>query len=443
MKADPEKLKNQFSKNMNEPGKIIEETNMLRFKLKTTEDALAALQKRFDDRSRELDTLRLSGTLPVDIEKLKLVENGLRKSEEKFRRIVETAAEGFILIDEHHVIADVNNAFCRMVGYSREKLIGKSPMDFATDQFKQFMHYNRETLLSREYREWEGTMLTKDGRQVPILLHGNTLRDDHGQLIGNMAFITDMTAHKKALTLAAEVQKSLLPQEQPVVKGLDIAGRNVSCEEIGGDYYDFFWREESKQGPFSIVVGDISGHGVESALLMTTARAFLRMRASQPGTLSEVITAMNHHLALDVLQTGRFMTLFFVTIDLEQKRISWVRAGHDPAFFYDPVRDEFEELKGDGIALGVTDDFTYRENQKDGLRNGQIIAIGTDGIWEAFNREGEMFGKDRFRAIIRRKARESAGDILSAVYDELNQFTLGKKSADDITLAVIKILVAS
>jgi sigma-B regulation protein RsbU (phosphoserine phosphatase) len=248
-----------------------------------------------------------------------------------------------------------------------------------------------------------------------------------------------MTVHKKALILAGEVQKSLLPHEKPLVKGLDIAGRNVSCDEIGGDYYDFLWRRESKRGPFSVVVGDISGHGVDSALLMTTARAFLRMRASQPGTISEVITAMNHHLALDVLETGRFMTLFYLTIDPEKKCIDWVRAGHDPALLYDPLRDDFEELKGQGIALGVTDEFHYTQSQKAGLINGQIIAIGTDGIWEAFNRRGEMFGKERLRDVIRRKAGESASTILSSVYDELNQFTLGQKSEDDITLVVIKV----
>jgi phosphoserine phosphatase RsbU/P len=375
----------------------------------------------------------------IDITKRKLVEDALRKSEEKFRRIVETAAEGFFLMDENLMITDVNNAWCRMLGYTRDELIGKNPMDFATDQFKQFLHLNKEALLAQEYRQSEGTIITKSGTHVPVWIHGNTLRDDHGQIIGNMAFVTDMTEHKKALVLASEVQKSLLPQDKPSVKGLDIAGRNVSCDEIGGDYFDFFWRRKSQQGPFSVVVGDISGHGVDSALLMTTARAFLRMRASQPGTDSEVITAMNHHLAQDVLETGRFMTLFYLTIDPEKKRLDWVRAGHDAALVYDPVRDDFDELKGEGIALGVNEEFQYKQNQKDGLMNGQVIAIGTDGIWEAFNRQGEMFGKERLRDVIRKKAKSSSAEILNAVYDELNRFSAGHKSEDDITLVIIKV----
>jgi len=375
----------------------------------------------------------------VDITERKIAEEKIRKSEEKFRRIVETAAEGFLLMDENLVITDVNDAYCHLTGYAREELIGITPLDLATEAFRNYMASNRDSILATEVRELEGIVLAKDGHQVPILIHGSTLRDDQDNVIGNMAFVTDMTEHKKALALAGEVQKSLLPQDKPRVQGLDIAGRNVSCDEIGGDYFDFLWRQDSKKGPFGVVVGDISGHGVDSALLMTTARAFLRMRASQPGSISEIITAMNQHLAQDVLDTGRFMTLFYLNIDPQNKRLDWVRAGHDPALIYDPNADTFEELKGSGVALGVNEGFSYTENHREGLENGQIIAVGTDGIWEALNGNNEMFGKKRLRQIIRSHADAAAADILDAVYNELNAFTLGQKSEDDITLVIVKI----
>lgn len=377
--------------------------------------------------------------LLVDITSRKLAEEAVRKSEEKFRRIVETAGEGFILMGEDLKIIDVNEAYCRLLGYSREEILGKTPMDLASEEFRQFMLANREEILAKEYREFEGTLVAKDGRHVPILIHGNTLRGDQGEVIGNMAFVTDMTEHKKALALAGEVQKSLLPQSKPDVHGLDVAGRNVSCDEIGGDYFDFLWRRENPDGPFSVVVGDITGHGVDSALLMTSARAFLRMRASQPGTISEIVSAMNSHLTHDVLETGRFMTLFYLTVDPQKDRIDWVRAGHDPAILYDPHQDVFVELKGTGVALGVNDAFIYTENRHAGLTNGQVIAIGTDGIWEAFNKKGAMFGKKRFKDIIRKNAGAGADDILNAVYNEINQFAGGQKTEDDITLVIIKI----
>jgi sigma-B regulation protein RsbU (phosphoserine phosphatase) len=375
----------------------------------------------------------------VDITDKKVAEEHLRKSEEKFRRIVETTIEGFILMDENLVIMDVNDAFCRMLGYLREEILGKTPLDLAAGEFKEFMITNKEALLSRERRILESSLIARDGHHVPILIHGNALKDDQGNVIGNMAFVTDMTESKKTLALASEVQKSLLPQGKPRVKGFDIAGKNVSCDEVGGDYFDFLWQHDSRKGPFSVVVGDISGHGVDSALLMTTARAFLRMRASQPGSISDIITAMNRHLTRDVLESGMFMTLFYLTIDPGNRSLEWVRAGHDPALVYDPGRDQFEELKGQGIALGVSNAFDYKENAWNGLADGQIIAIGTDGIWEAVNKEGKMFGKDRFRNIIRSNSETGASDILNSVYNELNRYTHGQKSEDDITLVIIKV----
>ena len=366
-------------------------------------------------------------------------EAEVRKSEEKYRRIVETAGEGFVLMDKDLNITDVNDAYCSMVGYSLQELIGNTVFDLATQEYKQFLEQKRDELLSKEYREFEGVVVAKDGRHVPILVHGNTLTDDQGAVIGNMAFVTDMTEQKKSLELAGEVQKSLLPQKNLRINGLDIAGKSIPCEEIGGDYFDYLLGEEYPDRPFSVVVGDITGHGVDAALLMTSARAFLRMRSSQSGSISQIVTEMNRHLTRDVLDTGRFMTLLYMTIDTDTRHLRWVRAGHDPAIVYDPVQDTFEELKGAGLALGLDEKFTYEENLKAELVSGQIIAIGTDGIWEAFNGDGEMYGKDRFHNIIRKNSHAEANDILNAIYSDVESFRSGLKPEDDITLVVIKI----
>ena len=162
------------------------------------------------------------------------------------------------------------------------------------------------------------------------------------------------------------------------------------------------------------------------------------MRASQPGTISEIISAMNRHLTRDVLESGRFMTLFYLTIDPDKSHIEWVRAGHDPALIYDPARDEFEELKGSGVALGVNEAFDYEENNRRDLTNGQIIAIGTDGIWEAVNREGEMFGKAPVHQVVRRLAGAGAREILTSCFHEFNVFLGDRAPEDDVTLVVIK-----
>jgi len=365
-------------------------------------------------------------------------ESEVRKSEEKYRRIVETAGEGFILMDGELKITDTNETLCRLIGYRREEILGRKPFAFLTEEFRHYLVTGGKEMLSTPYRKFEATAVARDGHQIPVLVHSNTLTDDKGAIIGNMALVTDMTEHKKSLALAAEVQKSLLPQESPTVPGLDVAGKVVTCEEIGGDYFDFLREMECPSDPFGVVVGDVTGHGLDAALIMTTARAFLRMRASQCGSIGQIITEMNRHLAQDILDTGRFMTLFYMTIDPWEKCLRWVRAGHDPAILYDPDGDVFEELKGTGMALGIDKDLQYQENLKPHLKNGQIVAIGTDGVWEAFNKHGEMYGKERFRQIIRQHARAEARYILDQAYDDLAQFTGGVKRDDDITLVVVK-----
>jgi sigma-B regulation protein RsbU (phosphoserine phosphatase) len=374
----------------------------------------------------------------IDIHRRKEAEEKVRKSEEKYRRIVETASEGFLLMDETLKVVDLNNSYCRMVGYSRNQLIGKSLLNMVTEDYRHFFSAKREDLFNRGYYQFEGEIIARAGRSVPVLIHANVLCDDSGAIIGNMAFVTDMTEHKKALTLAGEVQRSLLPQLAPQVQGLDVSGKNVSCDEIGGDYFDFLWTADAPGGPFTVIVGDITGHGVDSALLMTTARAFLRMRASRPGTITDIVTAMNQHLTEDVYETGRFMTLFYLTINEDRSRIEWVRAGHEPAWIYDRDQDSFEELKGPGLALGIDVKYVYRSSRKTGLKKGQVIMVGTDGIWEGRNKTGEMFGKRRLQEIIRRNAASSAETILTAVFQEHARFSQGTRTEDDITLVIIK-----
>jgi sigma-B regulation protein RsbU (phosphoserine phosphatase) len=219
---------------------------------------------------------------------------------------------------------------------------------------------------------------------------------------------------------------------------LDIAGSSVYCDQTGGDYYDFFNVSEEDKNRFAIIVGDVSGHGMPSALLMATARAMLRQRTSMPGEAKAIITDVNRSLALDTYDTGQFMTLFYCEFDPMERIVHYVRAGHDPAITYDPGADEFDELKGEGIALGLNETYVYSEFQR-AIVPGQIIVIGTDGIWEMHNAAGEMFGKDGLREIIRANASAPANGILEAITDGLNRFRGGYACEDDITMVVIKV----
>ena len=383
--------------------------------------------------------IRYHQGIVIDIHKRKEAEEKLRKSEQKYRRIVETTGEGFLLMDRSLNIVDLNSAYTKMVGFSRSELIGQKPFSLELDEFVQPDSTSQEKTPDREHHEFECEIESKDNVTIPVLIHANTLRSDSDQIIGTMAFVTDMTASKRALSLAGEVQRNLLPSKAPCIKGIDIAGKNVQCDEVGGDYFDYLWDVGSDERLLSVVIGDITGHGVDSALLMSSARAFLRMRASHPGTITDIITDMNHHMTEDVYDTGRFMTLFYLTINRSQKCIEWIRAGHDPALIYDPDLDKFKELKGPGLALGVDQNYIFQAQREDGLKLGQVIVIGTDGLWEGCNRYGESFGKKRLKDIVRKNSQNKAETILNNTLQAHTDFTQGMKTEDDITLVVIKV----
>jgi sigma-B regulation protein RsbU (phosphoserine phosphatase) len=283
--------------------------------------------------------------------------------------------------------------------------------------------------------------LSKGDFSVRLDVHTGDERDQVIQAFNELGpKLEDQVRIHNSLQLAREVQRSLLPLENPKLSGLDIAGTSIYCDETGGDYFDYFLKtNEPGAGKISVVVGDLSGHGLASALLMASARALLRQRASLSGSIADIVTDVNLELAADVAESGNFMTLFYLTIDNQNRKIKWVRAGHDPAIFYDPATDTFDELKGNGVALGVVKSCKYEENEKTDLVEGQIIFIGTDGIWETKNTQEQMFGKDPIFDIIRHNAKARAEDIMNAVISALNQFRANLSPEDDVTLVVIKI----
>ncbi len=245
---------------------------------------------------------------------------------------------------------------------------------------------------------------------------------------------------KSSLAEASRVQQKLMPKSDPQVDGLDIAGCSIWCDETGGDYYDFLYPPVNGKKRIGIVVGDVTNHGIPSALLMTTARAFLRERVqTTPSECAAIITDVNRRLVPDVDELNLFMTMFYGEIDIKEKVIRWVKAGHEPAVLYTPGADTYELLAGDGLPLGVMEDAVYPEFQKQ-IHSGQIILIVTDGIKESVNPHGEMFGSERLLDVIRANADKPAREIMDGVFESLNSFRHPLKADDDETLVVIKVL---
>ena len=272
--------------------------------------------------------------------------------------------------------------------------------------------------------------------KVPVVT-----RDEFGVIAGHTNNMIDGLRHRTeligALKLAEEVQQNLLPQHAPQIPGLDIAGTSIYCDETGGDYYDYFRLPHDKLG---IVVADASGHGVGAAMHMTTVRAFLHFGVQNYQNPSSLLNEVNYYATRDSSNTSRFMSMFFLEIDPSAKTLRWVRAGHEPAMVFGPGGEILKELSGNGMVLGVSEDYAYSDYKHHGWESGSLILIGTDGIHEARNKNDEMFGLDRLLTIIHANAAKSARVIQEAVIDALHSFQDNAPQEDDITLVIAKLL---
>jgi sigma-B regulation protein RsbU (phosphoserine phosphatase) len=245
---------------------------------------------------------------------------------------------------------------------------------------------------------------------------------------------------RRSLEVAEEIQRNLLPANAPEMPGLDIHGMTLFSDQTGGDYFDYICVDGEKKDKLCVVVGDVAGHGIPTALLMATARGFLHFRTRLKGPLESIVSDVNREFARDVDDSGQFMTMLLARIDLGGGQMEWVRAGHDPAMLYDGQRDEFVPMaEKRGLPLGISADTPY-EKSSCKINPGQIIFLGTDGIWEARNPKGELFGKSLLQQIIRENRKESARAIALSIIDAVEDFRGQDQQEDDLTLVIIKVV---
>ncbi|MEM1331707.1 MAG: SpoIIE family protein phosphatase [Planctomycetota bacterium] len=242
---------------------------------------------------------------------------------------------------------------------------------------------------------------------------------------------------QKGLEVAMEVQQALLPESVPEPEGLEVAGHSKYCDETGGDYYDFLELSQSGATGQLVAVGDVMGHGVAAALLMATARAALRAHAPTSGSLGRLMTRVNDVLAADA-RHGRFMTLSILVFEPSDRSVRWSSAGHDPAIVVDPETGEVAELEGGDMPLGITEGVDYEEYTETKLPQGALVLVGTDGVWEMANDDGEMYGKDRLLGILREMRKEPVQRIIDAIDRDLVAFRSGAPVKDDVTFVVVR-----
>lgn len=239
-------------------------------------------------------------------------------------------------------------------------------------------------------------------------------------------------AREKELALAREIQVKLLPTGPPDVAGLDIFGANIPAQEIGGDYYDWVTK---KDGSVLVALGDVSGHGVAAALLMSHLHASFHAEARGEGSPRAVLGAV-HESLFRATEAHRFATFFLVHLPGEGDEIVFCNAGHNPALLLH--EGGITELAATGLPLGMIEDTGYEEGRRSFAR-GDVLVIYSDGVTECPWRE-QLYGEERLSALIRSPALRGAPAerIGTAILEDVRRFCHGQLGADDITVVVVR-----
>jgi serine phosphatase RsbU (regulator of sigma subunit) len=237
---------------------------------------------------------------------------------------------------------------------------------------------------------------------------------------------------EKDLDLASKIQKDFLPRRDPRLERFEISGTNVSCYEVGGDYYDFVPVDPYCLG---VAVGDVSGKGIGAALLMASLRAAFRAEV-HPNYRIEDMAAKLNDFVYQSSAVSSFITFFYCEIDRNREELRYVNAGHNSPFVL-RTDGSLETLEGTGFCLGMFPGAIY-EAKSTPLKPGDIALIYTDGIPDCRNTDDAEYTTDRLISMLRRHARLTAAEIVAAIADDAVRFRGDARQFDDQTLVVIK-----
>jgi len=235
------------------------------------------------------------------------------------------------------------------------------------------------------------------------------------------------------LQMAFDVQASLIPQQTPQIDGWEFAGWWQPAREVSGDFYDFPPRTDGKLG---VTIADVSDKGMHAALFMALTRSIVRASAGSGVTPAENIARVNRLVCADSTG-GMFVTLFYAELDPQTGETTMVNCGHNPPLLARAGQDGLETIRRTGIMLGFDADASFGETVIT-LQPGDVLALYTDGVPEAFSPSGEAFGMDRLSQIIASHKHEPADAIMSALRAALENHLGDVAPSDDITVALVR-----
>lgn len=390
-----------------------------------------------------------------DITARKQAQDSLIDSEKRNRLIIESALNAIVIMDSFGIITHWNHHAETMFNWPREEAIGQRvdeliiPQRFRTAHRKGlelFLFSGEGPILNRVI---EHTAMRRDGSEFPVELSVSPLKLGNTYIFSG--FIHDITARKESerkirqaqvelaiaqneMKIAHQIQSSLLPSAPIKTQHFEITGRCVPAAQVGGDYYDYFIRDDDQ---LNMVIADVSGHSVGPALFMVETRSALRTQANWQETPAKTLSVLNNFLYEDLSNADYFITMFYLQYDAAKEQLNYGNAGHPPPLLKRNNEHYCTQLDADGLILGIRQNIDF-ENKTIPLAQGDMILVYTDGITEAENNQGEFFGLERICSIFTQSAHLEPEEVIEQILMHLKQFCRSDSFNDDITLMIFK-----
>ncbi len=378
------------------------------------------------------------------------LRQALRESEARYHRLLEAVTDYTFTVHLQNgkPVDTVHGAGCAHV-------TGYHPDDFDADPFLwiNIVHpKDRDTVL-----EHSATVLQSD---VPPMEHRILHRDgstrwvcctiirhaENGALVRYDGILRDITERRRIeqalhenevqLLMAQRIQQHLLPKAAPTLPGYEIAGVLYPADFAAGDYYDFL---PNGGAHLDIVIGDVTGHGFPSALIMSLTQVLLRLLAEAHDEIPQVLRHANSVLSR-ATDEYHFVTLLFGRLDVSRREFLYSSAGHPPGYLLDRDGQVKAHLESTSHPLGMFPDIAFPTAEVVPLDPGDTLVFVTDGIEEARNDEDEYFGRERLAEVIRLHRHESAQRIAETLCRSAREFAGQTTSDDDTTVVVIRVL---
>lgn len=368
------------------------------------------------------------------------IESQLFLQEQRERAILDNTSAVIYVKDSAGRYQFVNREFSRLFHVSQEEVSGKTDFDLFPERMAEEFHRNdRLVLESGSPISIEEIAPHPDGPHNYLSIKF-PLFDADGETVSVAGISTDISdrvwlqrTHEE-LRVAQQVQRRLFPTGSLELSGFDVHGKVLAASHLCGDYFDFVVRPN---GRVVCCVADVSGHGLGPALEMVETRAMLRMLLKEDRPLSETVSVLNR-LLFDDMPDSSFVTMFLLEIEVQERLVSYVGAGHDAIL--QRSDGAVTRLGGTGPVLGVWREATFAMSEPIAVSAGDLLLMCTDGIQETLSPEGELFGIDRICRALNHFRDQPAGTILNELFSMAHAFSRERLPRDDMTGILIKAL---